>query len=175
VRRPESPLGVVLSQLVVNFMRDPVQGVREMARVTRPSGIVGSCVWDYPGEMTLLRAFWDAAREIAPQGAATSDEGTVMRWCGEGELAELWQAAGLRDVRFRPLVVRASYTDFEDLWSPFPRGVAPSGAFCTALSEPDRARLHDAYRRRLGVGDHPFELAARAWSAAGRAPLSVPR
>jgi SAM-dependent methyltransferase len=160
----------VLSQLVVNFMRDPVQGVREMARVARPGAIVSSCVWDYAGEMTLLRAFWDAAREVAPEAAATSDEGTVMRWCREGELADLWHAAGLREVRFGPLIVAAQYADFEDLWSPFPHGVAPSGAFCKALSDPDRAALHDAYRRRLRVGDQPFELTARAWSVAGRAP-----
>ena len=50
-----------LSQLVVNFMADPPAGVREMARVTRPGGVVASCVWDYAGEMTLLRSFWDAA------------------------------------------------------------------------------------------------------------------
>ena len=37
-----------------------------MARVTRPGGVVASCVWDYAGEMTLLQAFWDAAREIEP-------------------------------------------------------------------------------------------------------------
>ncbi len=55
-----------LSQLVVNFMRDAEAGVREMARVTRPGGVVASCVWDYAGEMTLLRAFWDAAREVDP-------------------------------------------------------------------------------------------------------------
>ena len=42
-----------LSQLVVNFMRDAEAGVREMARVTRPGGVVASCVWDYAGEMTL--------------------------------------------------------------------------------------------------------------------------
>ncbi len=45
----------VLSQLVVNFMRKPSAGVREMARVARPGAIVASCVWDYAGEMTLLR------------------------------------------------------------------------------------------------------------------------
>jgi ubiquinone/menaquinone biosynthesis C-methylase UbiE len=56
---------LVAAQLVVNFMDDPRTGVREMARVTAPGGIVAACVWDYAGEMTLLRAFWDAAGEIA--------------------------------------------------------------------------------------------------------------
>jgi SAM-dependent methyltransferase len=156
-----------LSQLVVNFMRDAEAGVREMTRVTRPGGVVASCVWDYAGEMTLLRAFWDAAHEVDPERAARADEGAVMRWCGEGELAELWSAAGLRDVRFGPLVVRAGYADFEDLWSPLPTGVAPSGAFCKSLDGERRAALHDIYRGRLGVGEGPFELTARAWAVAG--------
>ena len=38
-----------LAQLVVHFMADPVAGVREMARVTRPGGVVAACVWDYAG------------------------------------------------------------------------------------------------------------------------------
>jgi SAM-dependent methyltransferase len=156
-----------LSQLVVNFMRDPEAGVREMGRVTRPGGLVASCVWDYAGEMTLLRAFWDAAREVDPERGAKADEGVVMHWCREGELAELWASAGLREVRSEPLVVSASYSGFEDLWAPLPTGVAPSGAFCASLDEERRAALHDAYRSRLGVGDEPFELSARAWAVAG--------
>jgi SAM-dependent methyltransferase len=156
-----------LSQLVVNFMRDPEAGVREMARVTGPRGIVAACVWDYAGEMTLLRTFWDAAREVEPERAAAADEGVVMSWCREGELADLWRAAGLSDVRCGALVVSAAYSDFEDLWSPLLAGVAPSGAFCRSLDESRRAALHDVYRRRLGVGDEPFELTARAWAVTG--------
>lgn len=160
----------VLSQLVVNFMRDAEAGVREMARVTCPGGIVASCVWDYGDEMTLLRAFWDAAREVHPERGAAADEGVVMRWCGEGELAELLRAVGLESVRFGSLVASAKYADFDDLWSPFPTGVGPAGAFCKSLEEDDRAALRDAFRRRLAVDDGPFELTARAWCAAGRAP-----
>ena len=159
-----------LAQLVVNFMRDGEAGVREMARVTRPGGIVASCVWDYGGEMTLLRAFWDAAREVDPERGAAGDEGVVMRWCAEGELAELWRAAGLRSVRFGSLVAHAKYADFQDLWSPLLTGVGPAGAFCKSLEEDDRAALRDAFRRRLGVADGPFELSARAWSVVGRTP-----
>jgi SAM-dependent methyltransferase len=160
---------VTLSQLVVNFMSDPEAGVREMARVTRPGGVVASCVWDYAGEMTLLRAFWDAAREVDPGGAAAVDEGVVMPWCGDGELGGLWRAAGLRDVRSGELVVSAAYADFEDLWSPLPTGIAPSGAFCKSLDDVRRAALREAYRRRLGAGEGPFELTARAWAAVGTA------
>lgn len=159
-----------LSQLVVNFMGDARAGVREMARVTRSGGIVASCVWDYAGEMTLLRAFWDAAHVVDPQRAPSCDEGIVMPWSGEGELAELWGSAGLRDVRMGALVVRAAYESFEDLWSPFPTGIAPSGAFCVSLDDEHRAALHDAFRDQLGVGDGGFELTARAWAVAGTAP-----
>jgi SAM-dependent methyltransferase len=45
----------VLAQLVMNFMTDAVAGVGEMCRVTRSGGMVASAVWDYAGQMTLLR------------------------------------------------------------------------------------------------------------------------
>lgn len=76
----------------------------------------------------------------------------------------------MRDVRLGPLVVSASYADFEDLWSPLPTGVAPAGAFCQSLDEERRAALHDALRRVHGVRDGPFELSARAWAVAGTVP-----
>jgi SAM-dependent methyltransferase len=159
-----------MSQLVVNFMRDARAGVRELTRVTRPGGRVASCVWDYAGEMTLLRAFWDAAREVDPERGAAADEGVVMPWCREGELGELWRAAGLADVREGALVVSATYDSFDDLWAPLPTGIAPSGAFCKSLDEAGQTALRDAYRRRLEVGDGPFELTARAWAAVGTVP-----
>jgi SAM-dependent methyltransferase len=159
------------SQLVVNFIPDAEAGVREMLRVTRPGGMVAACVWDYAGEMTLLRAFWDAARDVEPERGAAQDEGVVMRWCRDGELADLWRAAGLTAIRFAALRVHAGYADFEDLWAPFPQGVGPAGAFVAALDDAGRAALKDAYRRRLGVGDdEPFDLTARAWAVAGMVP-----
>jgi len=51
--------------------------------------------------------------------------------------------------------------------APLPIGVAPSGAYCASLDEQGRSALRDAYRRRLGAGDEPFELTARAWAVVG--------
>ena len=78
-------------------MSDPPAGVREMRRVTRPGGTVATAVWDYAGEMTLLRAFWDAA-VAQDASAADRDEGRVMPFCTPDELRGLWSAAGLADV-----------------------------------------------------------------------------
>jgi ubiquinone/menaquinone biosynthesis C-methylase UbiE len=158
-----------LSQLVVNFMSDAEAGVREMARVTRTGGTVAACVWDYGGGMTSIRTFWQAAAEVEPERGAAAAESATMRWCRPGELAELWNAAGLTDVRSGALTARAAYTDFEELWEPLPTGIAPAGAFTTSLDADGQAALHDAYKRLLGVGDSPFELTARAWAVAGTA------
>jgi SAM-dependent methyltransferase len=163
---PDGAFDATFSQLVVNFMTDPETGVREMGRVTRPGGVVASCVWDYGGEMAMLRAFWDAAREIDPVGGAAADEDD-MPWCGEGELAELWRSAGLEGVRFGALTARASYEGFDDLWSGFLAGIGPAGAFTASLEDEPRAALRDEFRRHVGAGDTPFELTARAWAVSG--------
>jgi SAM-dependent methyltransferase len=156
-----------LSQLVVNFMTDPPTGVREMQRVTRPGGTVAAAVWDYAGEMTLLRRFWDAAVALDPS-AADRDEGRCMPFCTAEELGGLWSAAGLAEVRVSPVVVAAGYDDFEDLWQPLELGVAPSGAYVTSLPAERRTALKAELRRRLGVDAEPFRLPARAWVATGR-------
>jgi SAM-dependent methyltransferase len=153
---------VALSQLVLNFMDDAEAGVVEMRRVARRA--VTSCVWDYAGEMTMLRAFWDAALELDPDAP---DEGRTMGFCTPGELAALWERAGLREVRTDALVVEAAYADFEDYWSPFLSGLGPSGAYCASLDDDARAALRDACFRRLGSPSGPFTLSARAWFVRG--------
>jgi ubiquinone/menaquinone biosynthesis C-methylase UbiE len=161
----DATFDVVLSQLVVNFLRDPEQGVREMQRVTRPGGRVSAVVWDYSGEMTMLRAFWDAALELDPDAP---DEGATMKFCREGELAELFERSGLSGVERGSLVVDAAYDDFDDYWSPFPTGLAPSGAYCASLDADGQEALREACFRRLGSPSGPFQLSARAWYAVGR-------
>ena len=115
-----------------------------MRRVARRT--VAACVWDYAGGMTMLRAFWDAALELDPDAP---DEGRTMRYCTPGELRALWES-GRADATSRPASSSSSadYADFDDYWSPFPTGLAPSGAYCASLDDERR----EALRRRASAG-----------------------
>jgi SAM-dependent methyltransferase len=155
-----------LSQLVVNFLADPGQGLREMSRVTRPGGVVAGCVWDYGGEMTMLRTYWDAAAALDPERAAPAMENT-MPFAEPESLAELWRRSGLAGVEVSPIVVEAAYDDFDDLWEPFPTGVGPAGAYAASLEPEAQARLREEFARRLGSPEGAFTLSARAWCAVG--------
>jgi SAM-dependent methyltransferase len=62
---PDARFDLTLAQLVVPFMQDPVAGLREMARVTKPGGLVAACVWDHgPGGGGPLSTFWRAVRDL---------------------------------------------------------------------------------------------------------------
>jgi SAM-dependent methyltransferase len=165
---PDASFDAALAQLVLNFMADAQAGVGQMARVTRQGGVVAACVWDYAEGMTLLRAFWDSAREVDPERGGAADEAVTMARLDRAQLADLWHGAGLEDVRTGTLVAEATWDGFEALWEPLTTGVAPSGAFVVSLDEPARAELHDAFKRRLGVADDRFAIESVAFAVAGR-------
>jgi SAM-dependent methyltransferase len=160
---PDAQFDVALAQLVVHFMADPVGGLREMARVTRPGGIVTACVWDHAGRRGPLSLFWTAVRQLDP---AAQDE-SELAGARAGHLAELFEAAGLHDVDDIDLAVRVEYASFDDWWEPFTLGVGPAGAYVAGLDPLRREELRE--RCRQLVPDAPFTLEAIAWAARGRA------
>lgn len=154
---------LVLAQLVVHFMSDPVVGIREMARVARPSGFVAASVWDHGGNQGPLAAFWSAARELDPE---TPDE-SERPGTNEGQLEGYFLAAGLADIRPSRLIVRVGFPTFDDWWTPFTLGVGPAGAHVDRLSEARREELRERCARQLP--DEPFSLDAVAWVVFARA------
>ncbi|HEY7399362.1 MAG TPA: methyltransferase domain-containing protein [Actinomycetota bacterium] len=152
-----------LAQLVVHFMTDPVEGLREMRRVTRGGGVVAACVWDHAGGEGPLGVFWEAARELEP---GLEDE-SGLAGAREGHLAELFESAGVREVVDTQLSVTVGHPTFDEWWAPFTLGVGPAGAHVTTLDEERRARLRERCRQLLPAA--PFELTAKAWAAKGLA------
>jgi SAM-dependent methyltransferase len=151
-----------LAQLVVHFMADPVAGLREMARVTRPGGVVAACVWDHAGGQGPLGVFWEAVRAL---DAGANDE-SDLAGAREGHLIELFTAAGLRDLEHTVLAVHVDHATFEEWWEPFTLGVGPAGAYVSGLDDDARDALRERCRARLPAP--PFSVTARAWTVRGR-------
>jgi ubiquinone/menaquinone biosynthesis C-methylase UbiE len=158
----DAAFDAALAQLVVHFMTDPVAGLREMGRVTRPGGVVAACVWDHAGGRGPLSAFWQAVRELDP-GA---DDESNLAGVREGHLAELFTQAGLNAVQVTPLTVRVRQPGFESWWETFTLGVGPAGAYLASLPAARRDELRERCRRQLPEG--PFEVSATAWAATAR-------
>jgi SAM-dependent methyltransferase len=155
-----------LSQLVVHFMRDPVAGLREMARVTRPGGAVAASVWDLAGGRAPISPFWRAAVAVDPHARSEM----AVTGGRAGHLESLFAEAGLEDVRGleQPAVVQ--HPTFDEWWEPFTLGVGPAGSYLVGLDDERRAAVRE--RARAEVGDGPFSLPAFVWAVRG---VSVPR
>jgi SAM-dependent methyltransferase len=151
-----------LAQLVVHFMADPVAGLRDMARVTKPGGAVTACVWDHAGGQGPLGVFWRAVHELDP--GAQDESG--LAGAREGHLAELFAAAGVHDVEETLLAVDVEHPSFDEWWEPFTLGVGPAGAYVTGLADDERDRLRELCRSLLP--SPPFSVTARAWAVRGR-------
>ncbi len=159
---PDQAFDAAMAQLVVHFMADPVAGLREMARVTRQGGVVAACVWDHGGGHGPLSLFWEAARELDPE----VDDESHLAGTREGDLAELFQAAGLHEIEDIALSITVEHPTFEDWWEPFTLGVGPAGAYVAGLDPEGREQLRERCQERVPAP--PFVLSARAWATRGR-------
>jgi SAM-dependent methyltransferase len=159
-----------VSGLVLNFVPQPERAVAEMARVVRSGGIVAAYVWDYAGEMQLMRHFWDAVVALNP-AARAQDESVRFPLCQPEPLARLFAQAGLRAVETRAITVPTDFRDFDDCWSPFLGGQGAAPSYAMSLDEEDRAAIREHIRARLPTAaDGSISLTARAWAVRGMTP-----
>jgi SAM-dependent methyltransferase len=160
---PDDSFDGAAAQLVVHLMADPPAGLAEMARVTRPGGLVAATVWDFVGDGAPASTFWHAALAVDP--AAPFEAG--QPGAAEGDLARLLRQAGLAEVESSVLVADARIASFEEWWHPFTLGVGPPGAYLATLGDDQRAAVRKACQRLHP--EAPFTLPLRSWAARGRA------
>jgi len=152
-----------LAQLVVHFMEDAVAGLREMARVARPGGVVAACVWDYDGSTSPLSPFWTALEEFDP----AAENESRLAGARKGHLGELFREARLGEVQESALAVGVEFESYEEWWAPYELGVGPAGAYVASLEAPRRTELREFCRPRMPQA--PFTITGKAWAARGSA------
>lgn len=150
---------MAMAQLVVAFLADAGQAVRELRRVAHRVAI---CMWGVE-EVQMFAAIDRTARVL---GAGPAEEG-ARRYRTPQELRDLLVEAGLTNVETCELDVTAPYVDFDDFWRALGRQVGPAGAWLHGLDDHQRGLAREELRRQLGSPSGGFELHGRAYGARG--------
>jgi SAM-dependent methyltransferase len=166
---PDNSFDLVLSSLVLMFVPDGALAAREMARVAKPGGVVATATWDLRGGVITARMPYDTSVALGVPGA---ESWRARQLGGPGvrprELATLWRAAGLRDVKEGQITIRMDFANFADYWEP-----AIQGALLPGLLHGLSPEWHERVRRAVesaflvGDPDGPRSFAATAWVVAG--------
>jgi SAM-dependent methyltransferase len=159
-----------VSGLALNHLLEKARALTEMRRVVRPGGRVAGYVWDYAGEMQLMRRFWDAAIALDP-AARERDQARRFPDCKPEPLADLFRGAGLDEVQTRAFDVATIFRDFDDYWVPMTIGEGAITEYILSLTEKRRTSLSERLQQSLPMrADGTIHLMARAWAVSGVAP-----
>jgi len=159
---------VVVAGLVLNHIPESEGAVIEMARVAMAGGLFGAYVWDYSGEMQLVRYFWEAVA-TSDREAARHDPRAGYLICQPDPLASLFRAFGLDEVQVSSIDLPMRFRDFDDFWRPHTMaGPAAPQRYVAALSDDRRNALREKLRELLPIGGNgEIHLIGRAWAVRG--------
>lgn len=150
-----------LGQLVVVFFNDPAQAVRELARVTRPGGVVATVMWEVEG-VEMINALNEIRKRLDPE---RFDVATEHR--DEASLRSLFEGAGLRAVETTRIEVSVEYESVDELWEPAIRVGGPGGPAVDAYTPEQLAAGRTIFEDALGNPPGGYSLTGRAVAVRG--------
>ena len=150
-----------LSQLVVVFLNDAPAAVRELARVTRPGGVVATCMWEVEG-VEMLNALNEIRRRFAP-----ADAGLVTDYRDEASLRTLFEEAGLCDVETTRIEVSVEYETVDELWEPAIHVGGPGGPAVRSFTPGQLVQGRAIFEEALGNPTGRYSLKGRAAAVRG--------
>ena len=154
---------VAAMALVLFFVPDPMQSVKEMMRVVRPNGIVTAYVWDiHEGGFPLEPIHAEMrARKIKYTLPISS---TVSKM---ENLKNLWVESGLKSVDTCVIEVKRTFKSFSYFWNVSQESGTLKNVF-KELDETTKKDLRHATKLRLKLeGDEPFTIDACANAVSG--------
>jgi SAM-dependent methyltransferase len=161
---------VAICGLGLNYIPNPLQGLEEFCRVTRPEATVAVYLWDYVRGARFLREFWDAATAIDPEAAAL-DQALRFPICTQEGLRSVFEEAKLEDLSLTALDIVTRFTNFDDYWEPLLTGQGSAPNYLATRDKKVQAGIREHLRATLPANAQgAIELPARAWAIRGRRP-----
>lgn len=163
----EAGFDAAVMALVIAFVPDPARAVAELARVTRPGGLVATYMWDLPGGGLPLAPLYRTMKSMG----TTLDMPPSAEVSRREALAELWQGAHLQQVETQVIRIAVTFRDFEEFWNTMTPTVGPQAKVMAALDAPVRDELRQRLRASLPTapdGSIAYESVANA--VKGRVP-----
>jgi ubiquinone/menaquinone biosynthesis C-methylase UbiE len=168
-----SQFDVCVAGLVLNFLPAPQQAVKSMTQAVRGGGTVAAYVWDYSGQMEMMRHFWDAAMKIDPSAHAMA-AGQRFTICKPDNLRSLFQSADLTAIDVIPIDIQTHFKDFDDYWLPFLGAQGSVSQYLRGTADATRSALRDQLQSQLPTtADGGIPLVARAWAVQGKTGPAV--
>jgi SAM-dependent methyltransferase len=154
--------------LVISFIPDPDKAIAELARVTRPGGIVAAYMWDTAGDGHPANPINTAMRAmgLSGPGAPHHDPARLER------LQDIWHGAHLQAVETRVITIPVTYASFEDFWDSNRISTGPLGRRLASLSPEQGNALQAALRETLPQNSSgAITYQAHANAVKGRTPF----
>lgn len=152
--------------LVIFFVPQPEKGVAELARVTKPGGLVATYAWDVLGGGFPMEPLQAAMRDmgITPVLPPRADASRT------DALVKLWNGAGIDAVESREITVQRTYADFDEFWT-ITQLSAAIRPIVAKMPAAELDELKGKTRARLPVdGAGRITYSARANAIKGRMP-----
>ena len=164
----DDAVDIAVMSLVLAFVPDPLQGVREMVRVVRSGGLVAATMWDLGGGGF---PYQQANAAINALGLSTPTPPSPQASQPE-VMASLWERAGLEAVASTTITVTRSFSSFDDYWAIVCRGPSLGPAIASLAAE-QLAQLQSELRQQLQPsGNGTITLSGRATAIRGVVPTA---
>ena len=145
----DASFDVVLCQQGLQFFPDRAAAVREMCRVARPGAAVVVSTWAAGHPLGLFGAINETLREAGVAEPFPRAFDSASYQLGDAELADLFRAAGLRDVAVETIALEAAWPTAEEATATLLG--TPFGPLVAAMPDDAQRRLRERLASRLGA------------------------
>jgi SAM-dependent methyltransferase len=162
----DASFDAVLCQQGLQFFPDRAAAVRETGRVARPGAAVVASTWAAGHPLGLFGAINETLREAGVAEPFPRAFDSASYQLGDAELADLFRAAGLRDVTVETIALEAAWPTAEEATATLLG--TPFGPVVAAMPDDAQRRLRERLAGRLGVSNAADGVTVRTVSNIAR-------